>query len=83
MNSVLEFTFEDRREAEQALEEANAKWQADELRDRRWKPHGEVMRINLNDGMQEPDENGAFWMITSEDGEWMVSRITCEWHCVA
>jgi hypothetical protein len=74
MQDVLEFTFSSKAEAEHALEKANEK--------KAERQPGEVMRINLNDGQQEPDENGAFWMVVNDDGEWMVNR-DGSWVCVA
>jgi hypothetical protein len=44
-------------------------------------PKGEVMRINLNGGQQEPDPDGPFWMVVSDDGEYAVSRAG-DWVCV-
>jgi hypothetical protein len=72
MQDVLDFSFSSAYEAEHALEKAN------DVEDHQ----GEVVRINLNQGMQEPDEDGPFWAVFSADGEWAVSRAG-EWVNVA
>ena len=79
MQDVLEFSFSAAHEAEYAHTTANINWKVQHNLGK--PPKGEVMRINLNQGMQEPDPNGPFWAVFSADGEWAVSR-DGEWVCV-
>ena len=82
MQDVLEFSFSSALEAEAALEGADENWNMEHRSEENPPPTGEVMRINLNQGMQEPDPNGPFWAVFSADGEWAVSR-DGEWVNVA
>jgi len=84
-----DYTFPFESNAKLALKLANAK----ETEDHK----GRVVKAIIEEGdnllaMLEPEEavpselegKPLFWMVTSEDGEWLVSRVPrVEWVCVA
>lgn len=82
-----DFCFDTKEEAEKAMREADERARQP---DSDWyevveKPKGSAIKVRSDDGTWDPDENGDFWVVLSEDGENAVTNETLgppEWTCI-
>lgn len=75
-----EYLFESLREAEEALAEAQKKWDKTE----EFQPKGAVQKCEITDGQMELRSEGepfSWFVVMEEGGEYMVND-SAEWVCV-
>jgi hypothetical protein len=73
-----DFIFRSREDAEQALKYANSVWNATF-----YIPKGQILQVREIETMLEPSETSGEYIVTTEDGEYMVNNYNSEWEDVA